>query len=57
MEDKLKKTTVRYQAVNSQCDETIAENQVLQTKLNSHNNSFVSASGPGEANRQSLELV
>ena len=45
LEDKLKKTTARYKAINSQCDETIAENQVLQTKLNSHNNSFVSTGG------------
>ena len=50
LEDKLKKTTARYQAINNQCDETIAENQVLQTKLNSHNNSFVSMGG-GDANR------
>ena len=55
LEDKLKKTTARYQAINNQCDETIAENQVLQTKLNSHNNSFVSTGG--DANQQPLELI
>ena len=43
LEDKLKKTTARYQAINNQCDETIAENQVLITA--------------GDANRQSLELL
>ena len=45
LEDKLKKTTARYQAINNQCDETIEENRVLQTKLVSANNSFVSAAG------------
>ena len=43
MEDKLKKTTARCQAINAQCDEAIAENQVLITA--------------GDANRQSLELL
>ena len=43
LEDKLKKTTARCQAINAQRDEAVAENQVLIT--------------PGDANRQSLELL
>ena len=57
LENRLKQTQNRFSVVNSQLDDTITENQKLQGKINSRNNSFVDGTG-GDGNRnETLELL
>ena len=55
LSNRLRQTEVRFQAMNTQLDEAMRENATLQTKLNTHNSSFVSASG--NAAQESMEKM
>ena len=50
LETRQKQTTMRFEAINSQLDETITENAKLQGKLTTaHTNSFISTGANEEA--------